>query len=247
MKLYINKLLPRLIEFSESLDKKEIFVEIPWVIVDDNLKQHKYIFKRNGDLIMSLNGQVSIGKWEYLSAARSLLIDRIQDKILLNQNFIAPAVMVLKKDGLKDENLILANEILLPDLNVTSYLKGLLYQKKNIFVKQLQSGEYLEINNFGVYKLGCKVTIDGESVSDRFVELAESEEKYVIKDSRIIKVLIKKTHDTNKGKIVVEQEQYFPPLKGDFVFQNDNLAPDGKYRLGFMKYITIKDGRVIKS
>ena len=67
MNHYINNILPRLKEFSESLDRKEVFIDHPWVIVDDNLNQEKYIFKRNGDLIMSLNGQVTIGKWEYLS------------------------------------------------------------------------------------------------------------------------------------------------------------------------------------
>ena len=132
MKVYLNNLISRLKEYSVTLDKKEIFLEMPWVIIDDNLNQQKYIFKRNGDLVMSLNGQVSLGKWEYLPAARSLLIDRIKDKILLNQNFIDPAVMILKKDGFKDENLIMANEILIPDLDVANYLKKLFHQKKNL-------------------------------------------------------------------------------------------------------------------
>ena len=123
MKLYLSNLLPRLQEYSLSLDKKEVFVEKPWVIVDENLNQQKYIFRRDGELIMSLNGTVKIGSWEYIAAAKSLLINRIQDKILLNQFFIDPAVMVLKKDGFKDENLIMANEILIPDLDVTTYLK----------------------------------------------------------------------------------------------------------------------------
>ena len=116
MKQYLNNLLPRIKQFSESLDKKESFIDTPWVIVDEDLNQQKYIFKRNGELIMSLNGQVSIGKWEYLSVAKSLLIDRNQDKILLNQFFVDPAVMVLSLDGRKEDYLILANEILVPDL-----------------------------------------------------------------------------------------------------------------------------------
>src|SRR5438067_1451304 len=129
MKYYLSNLIPRIKQFSQDLDKKDVFVDIPWVIIDEQQKQQKYIFKRNGELLMSSNGQVTIGKWEYLSTAKSLLIDRIVDKILLNQNFIDSAVMVLKKDGIKDENLILANEILLPDLDVVRYLKNLFYQK----------------------------------------------------------------------------------------------------------------------
>jgi len=244
---YINDLIPRLKQFSENLDKKELFIEIPWVIVDNNLNQQKFIFRRNGDFVMSLNGQVTIGKWEYLSAARSLLIDRIQDKILLNQNFIDPAVMVLKMDGLKDENLILANEILLPDLNVADYLQKLFYQKNNIVVEQLKIGGFLEFNNYdGFGYVGNKVTIEGKPVSDGFIELSESEKKLVIKDSQIIKVIAKKSYETNKGLITVEEDHNYSYSKGDFVFQNNEAAPDGKYRLGFMRNITVSNGRITK-
>ena len=129
MKQYVLNLIPRLKEFSASLDKNELFVEMPWVLVDDELNQQKYIFKRDGELIMSLNGQVTIGKWEYLSAAKSLLIDRVQDKILLNQSYIDPGVMVLKKDGLTDGYIFLANELVISDLNVAHYLRNLYYAK----------------------------------------------------------------------------------------------------------------------
>src|SRR5690625_2626021 len=99
MKLYLSNLLPRLKQFSQSLDQIELIVDQPWVFIDNNLNQQKYIFKRNGELIMSYNGSVTVGQWEYISSARSLLIDRKTDKILLNQNFINNAVMILKRDG----------------------------------------------------------------------------------------------------------------------------------------------------
>lgn len=241
MKLYIESLIPRLRGFSENLDRKEIFVDIPWVVVDEDSNQQKYIFKRNGELVMSLNGQVTIGKWEYLSTAKVLLIDRIQDKILLNQNFIDPAVMVLKKDGTKDGNLFLANEILLPDLNIAGYLKELFYQKNYIRVKKLTSGEFVEIDLYD------KVSIEGEPISDGFIELADSENKYVIQDSKIFKILSKVEHNTNMGKIVVEQNVYTKMAIGDFVFKENLPAPDGKYRIGFMNHIWVENGRISRT
>lgn len=245
MKLYIAQLIPRLKSFSENLDRKEIFIEIPWVIIDENLNQQKYIFKRNGDLIMSLNGQVTIGKWEYFATAKSLLIDRIQDKILLNQNFIDPVVMILKKDGTKEENLILANENLLPDLDIASYLKKLYYKKNNITIKQLKSGEFLELNSFdGIFR-NKAVTIDGNRVPDTILEIENSNSKYVIKDSRIIKILVMEEYTTDKGIIFIEQEEFFGYSKGNYVYQNSKLARDGRYRLGFLKHITISNGRII--
>ncbi len=247
MKNYLSSLLPRLKQFSQDLDKKEIFVDIPWVIVDEQQNQQKYIFKRNGDLLMSLNGQVTIGKWEYLSSAKSLLIDRIVDKILLNQNFIDTAVMVLKKDGLKDENLILANEILLPDLDVVRYLKNLFYKKNSIALGLLKTGETLEFNNYQGFIDGNKVTIEGDPVPDGVVEFAKTDKKLVIENSKIIRVLVKQSYDTNFGKIIIEQTENSSPSKGDFVYLDENVyAPDGKYKLGFMRHITVENGRIIK-
>lgn len=254
MKLYLTNLIQRLKEYSENLDKIELFVDVPWVIVDDDLNQQKYIFKRDGRIIMSLNGQVSIGKWELLSTARSILIDRIHDKILLNQNFIDPAVMVLKKDGFKDENLILANEILIPDLDVTNYLKQLYYQKNKIVVKRLKSGDILEIiNDFNDNPNNKRVTIEDNPIADGKYELEKSEKRYLVKDSQIIRILVCVSYKTSKGKIYIEQaidpsNTYTRnPSIDDLVFQNDNPAPDGKYRLGFMNHIMVKNGGIIKT
>lgn len=249
MKLYLNNLIPRLKEYSATLDKIELFVDVPWVIVDEDQNQQKYIFKRNGDLIMSLNGQVSIGKWELLSAARSLLIDRIQNKILLNQNFIDSAVMILKKDGFKDENLILANEILIPDLNVTGYLKQLYYQKNKITLKQLKNGITLEVAHINLdYK---KVTIEGDPVSDGKYELEGSDKLYLVQNSQLKRTLIRRSYDTKKGRIIIEQTDDtlsncpLPPSIGDMVFQNNDPAPDGKYKTSFMEYIKVENGKII--
>lgn len=247
MKHYLSNLLPRIKQFSLDLDKKEVFVDVPWVIIDEQQNQQKYIFKRNGELLMSLNGQVTIGRWEYLSAAKSILVDRNTDKILLNQYFIDTAVMVLKKDGINDENLILANEILLPNLDVVKHLKYLFYQKNNISVGLLKSGESLELINYYGTIHGNKVTIEGEPVPNGIVELAKSGRKLVIEDSRIIKVLVKHSYDTNFGRILIEQVENSSPSVGDFVYTNENThAPDGRYKLGFMRHITVANGRIIK-
>jgi len=245
MKKYISSLIPRLREFSASLDRKEFFIDVPWVIIDENLDQQKYIFRRDGTLIMSLNGQVTTGRWEYLSAAKCLLIDRVKDKILLNQNFIDPAVMILKKDGTKDENLILANEILLPDLDVELHLRKLYCEKNNILLKKLKNGVLLEIHNYD-FGYNNIVSIEGDAVPNGRLVCDDSNEEYDIKDSRIARVIrARVNYSTNRGQIVVEQSyRESKPSLGDSVFQDSNPAPDGKYRLGFMNSILIEGGIV---
>ena len=76
---FITNLLPRLRQFSQSLDQAELFVDKPWVLLDEDGQQQTYIFQRGGKLIMSLDGKVQMGTWEYIAAAQRLLIDRGAD------------------------------------------------------------------------------------------------------------------------------------------------------------------------
>ncbi len=247
MKDYLLSLLPRLKQYSKDLDRKEVFVDIPWVFIDENQRQQKYIFRRNGELILSLNGDVTIGKWEYISSAKSLLIDRLVDRILLNQNFVDEAVMVLRKDGKKDDNLFLANEILLPDLDVVKYLKSLYYRENRIGVALLKTGETLEVNNFFGSIENNIVTIEGEPVKNGVLELANFEKKFVIEGSRIRRILVKEWYETNLCNILIEHTEDKSPSIGDFVYINEkDYASDGKYKLGFMKYINVENGRIVK-
>lgn len=161
MKLYIQELANRLSQFSEKLDNSTLLINKPWVHIDNLSNYHKYIFKRNGELVMSLNGQAKIGKWEYISSAKSILIDRIDDKILLNLFYFDPAVLILKIDGINKNLFILANETLIPDLDVKKYLQSIIIKK--IYSCNLKNGSTLEIylEKNRSPQIGMKVTIDG--------------------------------------------------------------------------------------
>lgn len=169
MKTYLQDIVKRLSQFSEKLDNTTLFIDKPWVLIDTESNYHKYIFKRDGQLIMSFNGQVQLGKWEYLTAAKSILIDRIKDKVLLNQSFFDSAVMVLKIDGTTNDLFILANEIIIPDLDVKKYLQSVTYRKYNVITRRLENGKTLEIyrgSSEAPLQIGMKATIDGEQPDD---------------------------------------------------------------------------------
>ncbi|AMR27499.1 hypothetical protein A0257_10595 [Hymenobacter psoromatis] len=125
MLTFIQNLMPRLRQFSQSLDQTELFVDKPWVLIDEDKQQQTYIFRRSGELLMSLDGQVQIGAWDYIAPAQSLLIDRGADKLLLNHFFFTNALLVLARDGKPESKFILANRQLIPDLNVEKYLEDL--------------------------------------------------------------------------------------------------------------------------
>jgi hypothetical protein len=76
MKTYLKSFVKQLKNYSESLDKISILIEKPWAMIDEELEMQKLIFRKNKDLLMSKNGKVTLGKWDYLAEAKSLLIDR---------------------------------------------------------------------------------------------------------------------------------------------------------------------------
>ena len=133
MKQYLQNLLPRLQEFSKSLDKKELFVDKPWVLIDEEGNYHKYIFERNGNLIMSFQGQVTQGSWRYIAASNALLVKRRVDEILLKNAFVDNGIMLLKMDDYSNSGpMIFANETVIPDLDIQKYLTNILIQKLHL-------------------------------------------------------------------------------------------------------------------
>ena len=146
---FISAVLPDIKEYTETLSRKAIFVNQPWVIISNDGRMEKLIFKKNNELVMSQNGKVEVGKWEYLSVANSLLIDRNKDKILLNQEFVDEAIMIMSYDGNADKFFVLANENIIPDLDVERYLRNLFYNKNNVTIIQTKDNKRYEIARRG--------------------------------------------------------------------------------------------------
>ena len=123
MKDYLLSILPRLQRYSQRLDEEANFIEKPWAFVDGDGDTVTYLFRRSHELLVSKQGEVATGRWEYLPTLRSLLIEHEGRKRLYNQGFLDKAVMILRKDG-TGELFALANSQMVPDLDVIGYLEG---------------------------------------------------------------------------------------------------------------------------
>lgn len=250
MKIYLQDIVNQLHQFSEKIDNISLFIDKPWVLIDSNSDYHKYIFKRNGELIMSLNGQVQIGKWEYLTSAKSILIDRIKDKILLNQAFLDSAVIILKIDGLNNGFFVLANEMLMPDLDVKNHLKSVLHKKFNVITAPLEDGKTLEVyigyNQFEP-QVGMKTTIEDCKPEDGKYKSEESGYNYQIKNGEIIGITkLFKYYINNNLSLTIEQTNSISASVGDLVYTGKELTKSGKYNLGILYYITVVNGVITK-
>lgn len=83
MKYYLEDIIPRIKKYSTTLDQSAFLVDKPWVVSSGNSGQHeKLIFRRDGRVHLSSDGNVTDGHWEYLPEAQSLLIEYGNNKIL---------------------------------------------------------------------------------------------------------------------------------------------------------------------
>ena len=261
---YLKNLLPRLSKYSESLDKLELFVDHPWVFIDEDNNKHQYIFQRNGNLIMSMNGKGQNGKWEYISTAKSLWIDRGVDKILLNQGFIDKGVMILKKDTLISEPFMLVNLNIITDLDVKGYLENLIAKKENdeytILVKSnlylnfilLEGGGRLLLSK--KYNTGHLDTLIGIEIKQSLCQVQNGEYRVVdgntilvIENSVIKNYYTKKVfYETSKGVLIIYQKSN-NISNGDKCILNDNQNATDYVKLinpTEIDSISIKNGKI---
>jgi len=74
MKTFIADIIPKIQRFSDKLDNLTLLRNQHWVLIDNIETEKKvYIFRPNNELLISKNGKVEKGKWEYLGN-KSLLI-----------------------------------------------------------------------------------------------------------------------------------------------------------------------------
>lgn len=247
MREYLKSIVPQLKSFSESLDKASILVDKPWAMIDGEFELQKLIFKRNKELVLSKNGQVTMGKWEYFPTAKSLLIDRGGDKILCNEAFVNEGVMILKLDGTQDQFFILANENIIPDLNAIEYLRQLRYRKHKIQVHPLSDGRIVEITEGGDENIiGHTVFFEGITAPDGRYLFASNTAAISVVNGKVHTQFHYNEYKFKGGiQLIVEQRDFYELQSGDLVFLDGNPAPDGKYKQGlFGKVIKVRDGKI---
>ena len=201
---YFESILPKVLSYSQKLDKLALLLDEPWVVAGDNQTQTKLIFRTGGSILVSENGTVAFGKWELLNRANSIVIEYGNSAKLYNHGFFDEAVLALKLDGTNDF-FVLVNQNRVPDLNVVRYLK------------------------------------------DKYADTTRAGTDYNAKTP----MLRNEVYPPDKGEITIRSTEPWRVdyLNGNTVYVHINsaLAPDGKYKIDFMDYIHVKDGRISKT
>jgi hypothetical protein len=246
----IQSIVKLLKNHTASLEKSNILVDKPWTLIDSDNQIQRLIFKKDKTLILSKNGQAQIGKWDYFPEAKSLLIDRISDKILCNEAFIDEGVLILKLDGTDNQFFTLANENVIPNLDIGNYLNAI--RRKKLFIKEqkLIDGKLLEIqvSNFSAgIEIGNKVFINDTDIEDGKYQVDNNKRIYEVKNSKIKQIFTVNIYKSSDNtEIIVHQKNYWDIFEGDCVFINSEIAENQSINLAEGRILLIHDGKIKK-
>ena len=99
MRTFITDIIPKIQRFSQQLDDLTKLTNQHWVSLGDiNQAKRVFIFRANNQLLISDNGIVEKGSWEYLGN-KSLLLDTKAESYLLKHGFFDENVIALKLDS----------------------------------------------------------------------------------------------------------------------------------------------------
>lgn len=99
MKTFITDIIPKIQRFSQRIDDLAKLTNQHWVSLGDITQTKRvFIFRANNQLIISENGIVEKGYWEYLGN-QSLLLETKTESYLLKHGFFDENVIALKLDS----------------------------------------------------------------------------------------------------------------------------------------------------
>lgn len=99
MRTFIADIIPKIQQYSRKLDDLTKLQNQHWVSIGDiSAAKTVYIFRDNNQLLISENGRVQKGTWEYLGN-QSLLIETKNDSFLFKHGFFDENVIALKLDS----------------------------------------------------------------------------------------------------------------------------------------------------
>lgn len=272
MKTFIADIIPKIQRFSQQLDNITLLTNQHWVVID-GIQEGKsvYIFRPNGELIMSTNGRVEKAKWELLGQ-NSILVDMKNESYLFKHGFFDENVLALKIDGREEYAFLLNENRYSGELNTveqvvdflsSSYLskdamkllnpevetKPLKVEPNRITsfekVIDLTDDNKLQIVKDLGYSGGTEVRVNGGIPKNGFYWREDHMVVFEIINGTMNMEYYIETFKQSDGKIVqVGANRINGIQRKSPVWIDQKPAPDGVYSTGMFSTIKVFDGRI---
>jgi hypothetical protein len=210
MLTYINHIFDNLSNYSKKLDDVTLFQNQKWINIDEIGSRKKlFIFRPDNKLLISINGSVKRGLWEYIDSS-TLLIEIDDEPILLRHAFIDDEFLLLNQDSTENyalfikenENLIKSNTLeeiqeYLENKYSTTHVKG--YIDNGFNIKSYKNSKYQILNKLDCFDIAwgnyLEIQIKFDfSINTDSLYFGKSSQKYFLID-KDFKRIYKNTFD----------------------------------------------------
>jgi hypothetical protein len=265
MKTFLSDLFPKLHRYSEKLDNLTMLTNQHWISIDNIISTKTvYIFRTNNELLVSKNGKVEKGKWEFLGN-KSLLIDKNDECYLFKHGFFDENILALKVDS-SEEYAVFVNEnnydgelnsidrvfdflnkkYLDPTIksSIESSTGQIINIQSNIQIvkRETINNDILKIVAINNEAIGAKV-YHNEKLADDGVYIYKSlTHKLIVRQGAIVERFFLET----VNDLIFEKIYDSEPVKGDRIYNlNWEIVPNGKYKYSFFKSFIVSNGKIV--
>jgi hypothetical protein len=117
MLTYIKHIFSNLNKYSQKLDDITIFQNQKWINIDEiGTRKKVFIFRPDNKLLLSIDGNVKKGSWEYIDST-TIVLEIDNEPILLRHSFIDDEFLILNKDNTDNFALFIKENEALSGLN----------------------------------------------------------------------------------------------------------------------------------
>lgn len=99
MKTYFLDVIKRIKRFSEEFNVQTTLCDKTWTVFNDTGEREVYIFQPDGTVFITSNGIGIKGIWHWVSANRSLIINKDDNVMMFHPEFIDNTILALTLDG----------------------------------------------------------------------------------------------------------------------------------------------------
>lgn len=112
MKSYIHNLKSRLVDWKQTNDACSALCGKSWVVFNSEGDKDTYIFKQNGNLLISHNGDLVDANWEFVPENKNIIIRTRQAKLLLKPGFADENLLALQKEGTNQVSFLISEQMI---------------------------------------------------------------------------------------------------------------------------------------
>ncbi len=124
MRTYLFDKLSKIKQFNDKLDEltevKRRLCNKPWLVFNEGNEREIYKFREDGSIVISINGSVTKGTWEFDSTDKTIIITTSSHSIMVHPGIIEDSILGLQVDG-TNQCAFLIDELSANDLLLKTY------------------------------------------------------------------------------------------------------------------------------